>query len=1038
MSHKPRERVCRWLAAVCLGSTLLALGAGACSVPEFEFPTPPAPGVGGDGSVIPTVDACRNKQIDEDTGETDFDCGGACAPCDVGQHCLDAPDCQAELLCHDGTCIGPGCMNDAQDGAETDIDCGGDTCLPCITGQTCAVASDCESGVCSETKCLAPACDDQVENGKESSVDCGGDCSPCPANEPCNLDKDCLSAECNGKICGSECADGFANCDRQNDNGCEITIKTDLENCGACGNVCDLPNATAECSAGLCRIKTDGCAAGFQDCNGDPEDGCEVDLKSNKLNCGACNKICPELNGTPSCDAGSCKIACSAGFEDCDENTDNGCEINTKTHSKNCGACEKACPADAGYSAYCKDSACGQTLCAAGKGDCNGNPVDACETTTSNDVNNCGGCGIKCEANNANVACVNSLCVITACQGSYADCDQATANGFKTGCEVDTNLDTNHCGGCGKACTIANGTPKCDAGSCEVKSCSGTFQDCDGDPKTGCEINVATNTANCGGCGTSGSDCANKYPNASSICSGSACVNIACDAGYAHCTGPLTGGCETNLLSDEANCGGCGTVCATAGAHVTSNECVGGQCDPKCTGSYLSCDGLKPNGCEADTTVEEANCGGCGNICSVAASAHVVSNDCLSSTCSPQCAGTYKDCDTSRSNGCEVDTATSASNCGGCGAAFMCSTAAAAHVTTNACSGSTCQPKCSSLYGDCDGNRFNGCEKDVSADVNNCGACGDVCGKLHAAGGTACAAGACSPACDAGWAKCTATDKSGCATQLGTTSNCTKCNEACSGSTPFCNNPGGCVDHRDIVVVSSGSAAPGTASQFHKVAGWSANANVAAEIKLTHTLGTAKGNNRMILVGLAATDTLLVDPSIVTVTYALQPMKLAVQQQDAAKQSYAAVYYILDAALPDTVGAYDVVATYTTPGFRWGHVGADLIELKNTMQVAPIATGSTAGDTGCSASATRTATVNFTQTGSLVYGVLGARGGTSGTLNSGIGLVETWNQVQASPDRMIGLAAYAPDNDSRTISWTVANCYNSATAIVAVKRLNWN
>ena len=108
------------------------------------------------------------------------------------------------------------------------------------------------------------------------------------------------------------------------------------------------------------------------------------------------------------------------------------------------------------------------------------------------------------------------------------------------------------------------------------------------------------------------------------------------------------------------------------------------------------------------------------------------------------------------------------------------------------------------------------------------------------------------------------------------------------------------------------------------------------------------------------------------------------------------------------------------------------------MQVAPIATGSTAGDTGCSASATRTATVNFTQTGSLVYGVLGARGGTSGTLNSGIGLVETWNQVQASPDKMIGLAAYAPDNDSRTISWTVANCYNSATAIVAVKRLNWN
>jgi len=1037
MSRKPRERVSRWLAAVCLGSALITLGAAACSVPEFEFPVPPAPGVGGDGSVIPNTDPCENKQIDEDTGETDFDCGGACAPCGAGQHCVDAPDCQAELLCHEGTCIGLGCMNDAVDGAETDVDCGGDACMPCIAGRTCAVGTDCESGVCSETECSAPACDDRVKNGKETSVDCGGDCSPCPADEPCMLGKDCLSSECNDEICGSECADGFANCDKQNDNACEINTKTDLENCGFCGNVCDLPHATAECSSGQCRIKTDGCAVGFQDCNGNPEDGCEVDLKTNKLNCGACNKVCPDLNGEPSCDAGSCKITCSAGFEDCDENTDNGCEINTKTNSKNCGVCEKVCPAAAGYSAYCKDSACGQTLCAAGKGDCNGDPADACETTTSNDVNNCGGCGVKCEANNANVACVNSQCVITTCLGSYADCDKGTANGFKTGCEVDTNLDISHCGGCGKACIIANGTAKCDAGSCEVKTCSGTFADCDSDPKTGCEINVGTNTKNCGGCGANGSDCDTKYPNASSTCSGSSCSMIVCDAGFAHCAGAMAGGCETNTLSDEANCGGCGTVCATTGAHVSTNECVSGQCDPKCTGAYLSCDGMKPNGCEADTTTEEANCGGCGTLCSTAASAHVVSNDCLSSTCSPQCAGTYKDCDTSRTNGCEVDTATSATNCGGCGAAFTCSTAAAAHVTSNACSGSACKPACNGLWDDCDASRFNGCEKDVSADINNCGGCGDVCGKLHASGGTSCSAGLCAPACDTGWAKCTATDKTGCATQLGTTSNCTKCGEACASPTKFC-DPGGCVDHRDIVVVNSGSAAPGTAGPNHKIAGWSADANVPIEIKLSHTLQTAKGNNRMIVVGLAATDTLLADPAAVTVTYAGEPMQLAVNQQDGAKQSYAAVYYILDAALPDGTGPNDALATYTTPGNKWGHAGMDLIELKNTMQTAPIAVMGTPGNTGCGGGSTRTATVTFAQTGSLVYGVLGARGATAATLSSATGLVESWNQFQLLPDKMIGAAAYVFDNDNRTLTWSLVNCYNSATAIVAIKRLNWN
>ena len=168
-------------------------------------------------------------------------------------------------------------------------------------------------------------------------------------------------------------------------------------------------------------------------------------------------------------------------------------------------------------------------------------------------------------------------------------------------------------------------------------------------------------------------------------------------------------------------------------------------------------------------------------------------------------------------------------------------------------------------------------------------------------------------------------------------------------------------------------------------------------------------------------------------------MKLAVQRQDATKQSYAAVYYILDAALPDTVGAYDVVATYTTPGFRWGHVGVDLIELKNTMQVAPIATGSTAGNTDCGASVDPHRHRHVHADGLARLRRLGrARRHRADRSAAAIGLVETWNQVQASPDHMIGAAAYAPDNDSRTITWTVANCYNSATAIVAVKRLNWN
>ncbi len=36
-------------------------------------------------------------------------------------------------------------------------------------------------------------------------------------------------------------------------------------------------------------------------------------------------------------------LACKTGFEDCDKNPSNGCEINTTTDSNNCGACGKVC-----------------------------------------------------------------------------------------------------------------------------------------------------------------------------------------------------------------------------------------------------------------------------------------------------------------------------------------------------------------------------------------------------------------------------------------------------------------------------------------------------------------------------------------------------------------------------------------------------------------------------------------------------------------------------------------------------------------------
>jgi hypothetical protein len=166
---------------------------------------------------------------------------------------------------------------------------------------------------------------------------------------------------------------------------------------------------------------------------------------------------------------------------------------------------------------------------------------------------------------------------------------------------------------------------------------------------------------------------------------------------------------------------------------------------------------------------------------------------------------------------------------------------------------------------------------------------------------------------------------------------------------------------------------------------------------------------------------------------------LAKEQKDSSLSAYAGVYYLLDAALPNSPGSQPVIARFSNSTAPWGHGGLDVIELKNTMQVAPIATGG-AGGGNCGSNPNISAAVTFSQAGSLVYGVMtGVTATTASLTGSGSPApVETWNQLQKLPNDMHGAAAYAFGDSSRTLTWTVPSCNATATAIVAVKRLNWN
>ncbi len=95
------------------------------------------------------------------------------------------------------------CADGHQDGAETDLDCGG-SCTTCANGLMCALDSDCMSGACDamSTTCVADQCADHRTDGAETDVDCGGGtCPACASGQACNIGTDCSSTMCTSHVC---------------------------------------------------------------------------------------------------------------------------------------------------------------------------------------------------------------------------------------------------------------------------------------------------------------------------------------------------------------------------------------------------------------------------------------------------------------------------------------------------------------------------------------------------------------------------------------------------------------------------------------------------------------------------------------------------------------------------------------------------------------------------------------------------------------------------------------------------------------------
>jgi Stigma-specific protein, Stig1 len=171
------------------------------------------------------------------------------------------------------------------------------------------------------------------------------------------------------------------------------------------------------------------------------------------------------------------------------------------------------------------------------------------------DHDNCGGCSLACAAGDV---CYLGQCNQT-CPAGTTECGGGCA---------DFQSDLHHCGGCsaGDAGSFACESDQvCRRGRCAA-GCDAPLVICFGrciDPMTNpifCGLSISCTLADGG---SSGTTCAQGQ-----VCSGGVCES-ACEGGQGRCP---DGACR-HFLTDNDNCGLCGSVCALD-KKCTSGVCV--------------------------------------------------------------------------------------------------------------------------------------------------------------------------------------------------------------------------------------------------------------------------------------------------------------------------------------------------------------------------------------------------------------------------------------------------------------------------------
>ncbi|MBX5482734.1 MAG: hypothetical protein IRZ16_12975, partial [Myxococcaceae bacterium] len=399
-------------------------------------------------------------------------------------------------------------------------------------GTACSDDAECETGLCEALPGKEKLCTRKCTDGCRSNEICeplvegryacvpdkAALCQPCESDADCPYPGDRCIQVAGTNVCGRDCSfngacpDSFQCAQAVGFDGALLTTQC-VATSGTCECTAASDGQTLPCestnASGTCMgVRTCNASTGYSACDArvPAEESCNG-IDDN------CNGQIDEDLGSTTCGVGACVVTvdnCVNGMpsqcvprepmpEICDE-VDNDCDMQVdedfdkEASVTTCGTCDNDCTkkltaAQPHATPRCDSGQCALD-CDTLFGDCDATFATGCEQDLSGDINNCGGCGVKCASINGTATCDMGVCAL-ACDPGWADCDGLPNNG----CETHVATDLANCGTCGHVCPMPpNAVASCTNSQCGL-GCATDWWDIDGDPSNGCEYNCVFQSA---------------------------------------------------------------------------------------------------------------------------------------------------------------------------------------------------------------------------------------------------------------------------------------------------------------------------------------------------------------------------------------------------------------------------------------------------------------------------------------------------------------------------------------------------------------